>query len=556
MIEYKISGTSNLLESNRCWDTLKSECGLRFEDYGNVTNSLFSNDCSGLIVVLLLEDLTQNINDDFVSLQQSQITFLSLVKNKAKKSSKPIILCIGSGQGQNVIQDAKGDTDQKKFHIWLIQELTYLRDNFESIYLINLNNTFYQYGARKMFSKRNWYFGRCRFSMEGLQVLSDNLLAVIKRTLVPAKKVLVLDCDNTIWGGVIGEEGLAGLTLGQDGVGQAFADFQKEIVRLSNKGVIVVLASKNNEEDVWNVFDNHDSMVLTREHIVEAQINWNEKAHNLVNLANGLDLSAESFVFWDDNPLERDKMKTLMPQVYTVDVPESVLEWPSVIRDLDSLAKFKVTSEDKKKTAQYKSRAQFNKNVSKDVDLNSYLSSLNLSPSLLSLSASNISRAEQMCLKTNQFNLRTKRHSASDLLALEKNQDSKIFLVRLIDNYGDHGIVALVCLHYLTEGIVFLDTFLMSCRVLGRHLEAWLLDQIIQDAVSKEKEFIIADFIDSGRNKIAKDFLKNYRFEQLSADETVLASVRAANAQLEGCGYFLRINGAKTPNIEIFKREK
>lgn len=556
MTEYKISGTSSLLDTNRCWDALKADYGLSFEGYGNVINSLLSNDCSGLIIVLLLEDLTQNINDDFASLQQSQIKFLSLIKEKAKVSTKPIVLCIGGGQNQNVIETVKGDTDSKKFHNWLLQEFTNLRDDFESIYLINLNEIFYQHGAKKMFSERNWYFGRCRFSMNGLQVLSDNLSAVIKRTFEPAKKVLVLDCDNTIWGGVVGEEGLGGLILGQDGLGQAFVDFQKEVIRLAGNGVVIVLASKNNEEDVWNVFDNHDFMLLKREHIVAAQINWNEKAHNLATLADSLDLNADSFVFWDDNPLERDKMKTLMPQVCTVDVPDNVLEWPNIIRNLESLAKFKVTLEDNKKTAQYKARAQFNENVTKDVDLNSYLSSLNLTPSLLPLNVSNTPRAEQMCLKTNQFNLRTKRHSASDLSAIDEDKDSRVFLVSLTDNYGDHGVVALVGLRYLTEGIVFIDTFLMSCRVLGRHLEAWLLDQILQDAVDKEKQFIIADFIDSGRNKIARDFLKNYRFKQISANGSVFESLREANVHLEGCGYFLPVKGEKIPNIEIFKRKE
>jgi len=540
------------LETNRCWDTLKADYGLRFEAYGNITNTLLLKESIGLIIVLLVEDLTQNINDDFVSLQQAQSTFLSLIKEKAETSTKPLILCIGGGQDQNVIEAVKGDTDQKKFHNWLVQELTNLRDNFESIYLINLNDIFYQHGAKKMFSERNWYFGRCRFSVDGLQVLSNNLSVLIKRTFEPAKKVLVLDCDNTIWGGVVGEEGLGGLVLGQDGLGQAFVDFQKEVVHLSNKGTIIVLASKNNEEDVWNVFDNHDFMLLKRKHIVAAQINWNEKAHNLVSLANDLDLNADSFVFWDDNPLERDKMKALMPQVYTVEVPENVLEWPSIIRNLDGLAKFKVTFEDTKKTKQYKARAKFSNDVSKVANLNSYLSSLNLSPSLLPLNDANSSRAEQMCLKTNQFNLRTKRHSASDLLAMDEDEDSQVFLVRLTDNYGDHGIVALVCQRYLSEDIVFLDTFLMSCRVLGRHLEAWLLDQIVQNAVDKEKQFIITEFIDSGRNKIAKEFLTGYRFEQLSTDESVFASVRKANVNLEGHGYFLRVQGAKTPNIEVF----
>lgn len=556
MTNYKISATSDLLRTNCCWDPLKADYALSFEDHGNVINSLLSKECSGLIIVILLEDLIYSSNGDFTSLQHSQIEFLRLIKERAQVSEKPIILCFGSIENQNVIESVKCDTDRKKFQNWLHQEFTNLRDEFESIYFVNLNEIFFKYGAEKMFSERNWYFGRCRFSINGLEVLSQNLSAVLKRTLEAPSKVLVLDCDNTIWGGVIGEDGLGGLILGQDGLGQAFVDFQKEVLRLAGNGVIIVLASKNNEEDVWNVFDNHDFMVLKREHIVAARINWKEKAHNLAGLADSLALGADSFVFWDDNPLERDKMKNLMPQVFTVDVPDNVEQWPALIRSLDSFAKFKVTSEDKEKTAQYQARARFTENLKKEIDLNYYLASLNPKPSLLPLTVSNTPRAEQMCLKTNQFNLTTKRYSSSDLSEIDNNKDRNVFLVSLTDSYGDHGIVALVCLRYFRGGIVFLDMFLMSCRILGRHLEAWVLNQVLQDALDKEKQFIIADFIDTGRNKIAEDFLRDYKFERIDTNVSVLETMRKVDLKLEGRGYCLKVKDAKIPNIEIFERQE
>ena len=179
-----------------------------------------------------------------------------------------------------------------------------------------------------MYSQRNWYFSRCRVSIDGLKALTDTLALILNRMREPASKVIALDCDNTIWGGVVGEDGLKNLILGQDGIGQAFIDFQKEIVRLSNNGLIVVLVSKNNEEDVWKVFDEHNEMILKRENIVIAKINWEEKAHNIEQIASELDLDINSFVFWDDNPLERDKMKTLMPQVLTLMSQKASLNGP------------------------------------------------------------------------------------------------------------------------------------------------------------------------------------------------------------------------------------
>lgn len=553
MVSYKVCGTSNLLEGNKCWEVLEKNCQLHFEGYGDITSALLSDDDCGLITVLFLEDLLQNSNGDYVTIKQSLSSYLNLIEEKAIKSTRPLIICLGSQLHQNIITEVKVNTERKDLNDWLTDKIAGLRDRFESVFFMNLNNIFYQHGAQKMFSTRNWYFGRCRLSLDGLNVLAEAVSAVIERISNPPKKVLVLDCDNTIWGGVIGEDGLQGLVLGQDGLGQAFVDFQKEAVAHSDNGVIIVLASKNNEEEVWNVFDNHDSMVLKRDNIVTAQINWNEKADNLAQIADDLDLNADSFVFWDDNPIERDKMKMLMPQVYTVDVPQNIIEWPGLLRSLDCFAKFKVTTDDKKKADQYRSRAAFTNNARNANDLNSYLSTLNLSPVMLPLSDAHVARAEQMCLKTNQFNLRTKRYSATELIAQNKEANNHMFLVKFSDTYGDHGIVALVSLNLVSEGLAFLDTFLMSCRVLGRHLEAWVLDQIIKIAADNGMQYLVAEFIDTGRNRIAKDFLTTYCFEEIGDTANAVSSLKRFNNNLDGHGYFLRVEDALIPNIEIYR---
>ena len=231
---FKVISTSNLLATNKCWQTLKEKFDLSFGEYGNVTSALFSGPDYGLIIVIFLEDLVQGITFEKTEIRESQTIFIESIKEKAKASTKPIIICFGSNLNQSVIEGVKGDTDLKKFHNWYVEQLNLLRDSFESIYFMNLGDTFYKYGAVNMFSQRNWYFGRCRLSIDGLEVITHKLALVIDRIKNSSKKVLVLDCDNTLWGGVIGEDGLGGLTLGQDGLGQAFIDFQKEIVRLTS----------------------------------------------------------------------------------------------------------------------------------------------------------------------------------------------------------------------------------------------------------------------------------------------------------------------------------
>ena len=553
---FTVSASSNLLETNKCWDSPKEWSELIFESYGDFASPLFQDDDKGLVMVLFLEDLVSCTNVDIDMLKESHSQFLQQIKRRAASSSKPFIVCWGRYINQNVIGLVKSENSLTKFYQWFSDQLKDLRDDFDHFFLILLDDIFFPYGARNMFSDRNWYYARCRLSVEGLNVLADALSAVMYRLIKAPSKVLVLDCDNTIWGGVVGEDGVSSLVLGQDGLGTAFVDFQKEVVKLVNEGVIIVLASKNNEQDVWDVFDNHAEMLLKREHVVAAKINWHEKAINIEQIAQDLDLNLDSFVFWDDNPLERGKMKKLMPQVITVDVPKSVHEWPKLLRENEWFAKFKTTEEDRKKVDQYKSRAKFTDDIKSTTDITSYLSSLKLKPIPLPLDETNVARAEQLCMKTNQFNVSTKRHSAAELVMCQKENKDAVFLVRLTDNYGDHGLVSLVCLRIIDEESVLLDTFLMSCRVLGRHLEAWILNETIKRVKKNGARYLFAEFVDTKRNSIAHDFLHTYGFKQLQNDDLELKKFNLAFSNIKGVIFYLDTTDIHIPNLEIYKGNK
>ncbi len=496
--------------------------------------------------------MINNIDGTSEILQNKYNSFVQGLEKRAISSDEPIIICIATNHDQNILSNIRQTSDINNFYKWLMNELSILRDNHKSIYLLDLNEIFYPFGSKEIFSDRNWYFARCRLSVKGLNILTDTLLQVINRFSNAASKVLVLDCDNTLWGGIIGEDGLRGIILGQDGIGTAYVDFQREIVKLENNGIIIVLASKNNDKDVWEVFDKHSDMYLKREHIVTSKINWNEKAFNLQEVAKELDLGLDSFVFWDDNPLERDKMRTLLPQVLTVDVPNDIVKWPRLLRTLNCFAKFNVTAEDKKKSHQYKSRAKFINDLKGVDDIKTYLTSLNLSPETLSLNETNIARAEQLCIKTNQFNVRTKRHTAADLQNLKKDNQDFVFLVKLGDKYGDHGIVSLVCLSKIDDNLIFLDTFLMSCRVLGRHLESWILSEIVKRIKKKNAKFLIAEFVDTKRNSLALQFLNTYGFEKVTKESDLSRKINSNELNTKGTIYCLDIKDLVIPNLEIY----
>jgi FkbH-like protein len=516
MKELLILGSSYLIPNNKEWSSNLNDYTLHFGDYAD-WNLLVAErkENQSVLLTFVLDDL---VSDDSCSEDKLEETFgplFRLIDISLGKFDNPIIASVSSGQKFDVIRYAKCKHYLQKAFFWIISRFEKLADEYNNFYLLDLKEAFAEFGNKKAFDNRNWYLAHCRFSTQGIGIIASNVKKILDKHFAPSAKVLALDCDNTIWGGVIGEDKIKGIVLGEDGTGQIFVDFQKEVKNLIGQGVIVVLSSKNNEKEVWQVFDEHDAMVLSRNDIISSRINWNEKSQSLEEIASDLDLGLDSFVFWDDNPIERDKMKTILPEVVTVDVPKDLYDWPSYLRTQFDLAKLTILKEDAKKTLQYQSRAKFVRDSNKSTDEFSYLKSIKLSPKTHQFDESNIKRATQLCSKTNQFNLRTIRYSAEDLLSLDNESEGMCFLVSLNDVYGSHGIVGLVCVKKISQYVAFLDSFLISCRVLGRHLESWMLRQAIDSCSNLGITELIGGFVQTERNIVSESFLKNHGFSNL-----------------------------------------
>jgi HAD-superfamily phosphatase, subfamily IIIC/FkbH-like domain len=378
--------------------------------------------------------------------------------------------------------------------------------------VIDLDRLFGIMGHEIAFDARNWYLAHCRLSSRGLSALSEAFAKILERHRRPAAKVLILDCDNTLWGGVVGEDGIEGLVLGQDGPGEAFVDFQKAARILSQSGIVLAVVSKNNESDVQAVFDRHESMVLERAEVVAWRVNWQDKAQNVREIAEEVGVGLDSVVFWDDSAFERDKMRQALPEVLTVDVQADVLQWPRQLARLDCFARFSVTGDDLQRTQHYLRRTRFVGDKINAVDETAYLKSIRLTPTASALEPTTLARAAQLCAKTNQFNLRTVRHTAEDLAMLASANPDLCFLTKLKDGYGEHGFVGLVCLQEMDASTVLLDTLLISCRVFGRHLESWMLSQAMARSRKHGYRTLVGEFIPSGRNQVAASFFNDYGF--------------------------------------------
>ena len=368
-------------------------------------------------------------------------------------------------------------------------------------------------GENECMDYRYWYMNKAPFKKDFLNCYAKDVARIAKVIKGKSKKCLILDCDNTLWGGIIGEDGLQDIKLDDyEYPGKIFHDFQQSVLSLYNQGVIVVLCSKNNEEDVWQVFDNHPACVLKREHIVAHRINWNDKATNITEIANELNLGLDSVVFVDDSPLECNLVKKLLPSVTVLQVPQNLYSFPQLLFKEELFDILSMNDEDKKRPLMYQQEAGRRESAKQFENIEDYLRDLELTLHIYPVKPSEISRIAQLTQKTNQFNLSVKRYTESEIKYFCESDTSKVFSLVAKDRYGDYGLTgALIASRY--NDSVRIDSFLLSCRILSRRIEyAFLFNclQLLHDEWALTHCF--ADFFPTNKNSQIKDFLFNTGF--------------------------------------------
>ncbi len=347
------------------------------------------------------------------------------------------------------------------------------------------------------------------------------------------KKCLVLDLDNTLWGGVLGEDGIEGIKIGGDYPGKAFLYFQEALLELGKGGVILAICSKNNEQDVLDAWEKNPFLVLKKEHYATYRINWKDKASNIKEMAEELNLGLDSFVFVDDNPTERELIRQFLPQVEVPEFPAQPYELPAFFQKLveDYFKVYSITEEDKKKTQQYKanaSRAQEQRNFG---DFTGFLRSLNIQMTIEQANEFNIQRIAQMTQKTNQFNLTTKRYTDTDIRKFVED-GWKIWCLSVTDKFGDNGITGCIMINRIE-----IDTLLLSCRILGKGIEHAFIKRVLsllqEDGVGEVK----ASYLPTLKNKQVSDFYDKNGFAVLSEEpdgaKHYILSLASANLETE-----------------------
>jgi len=368
-----------------------------------------------------------------------------------------------------------------------------------------------QAGRAALHDARLWYLGRMRLNPAGHALLADTVAggAAVQRG-VGRRKVAAVDLDDTLWGGVVGEVGPTGIEVGEEGVALAFQDFQRGLVRLHNSGVLIVLCTKNDPEYALAAFD-HPSMVLRREHVVSERVNWQDKATNLRELASELDLGLDSFVFLDDNPREREWIRQALPMVTVPELPADPTERPAFLAGGPWFRTLAVTDADRTRAASYRAQAHRRRAQASAASFEDYLASLHQRLTIEPLNEATVPRAAQLCQRTNQFNLTTRRHTQADVDRMLADPAYDLVTLSVADRFGDSGITGLaITLH--TDGRAELDTLLLSCRLLGRRVEDAFLSVLARRARERGAHTLLGAYEPTERNAQVAAFFPDRGF--------------------------------------------
>ena len=370
----------------------------------------------------------------------------------------------------------------------------------------------YRVGALASRDKRSWFESKQPCSPALMVEVAREVAHLIGSLKRATKKVLVLDLDNTLWGGVIGDDGLEGIELGDTSPrGEAFKAFQKYIASLKERGVLLAVCSKNDHAKAVEPFEKHPEMVLRLEDIVSFKANWDSKADNIRAMAAELNLGLDSFVFVDDNPAEIEIVRQFAPEVTTILLGPDPAGYVGQLQDCRLFEPRTITAEDAERTSQYRSDVQRKELQASVTDMDSYLESLAMEAVISEFTPVDVPRLSQLINKSNQFNLTTRRRSESEVIAVMNDPGQVGYSVRLKDRFGDHGLISIVIGKKNGE-TMHIDTWIMSCRVLKRQVEEEVLNELARLARARDCRQLEGVYLPTAKNEMVRDFYARMGF--------------------------------------------
>ena len=398
-------------------------------------------------------------------------------------------------------------------------ELMKLSSHYPNLFICDIAGLQNVFGRRFMFAPNVYMTTEMVLSVNALPYVASRVLDIIAAIRGQFKKCLILDLDNTVWGGVIGDDGLEGIELGHGlGIGKAFTEFQMWVKKLKQRGIIICVASKNNEETAKEPFEKHPDMVLKLDDIAVFQANWETKVDNIRTIQSILNIGFDSMVFLDDNPFERNMVRENIPGITVPELPDDPAMYLEYLYTLNLFETASYSNADKDRTKQYQveaKRVSLSKTFTNEAD---FLKSLNMISTVSGFTRFNTPRVAQLSQRSNQFNLRTIRYTEADIESMAKDPSVIELSFTLEDKFGDNGLIAVVIMKKQDVETLFVDTWFMSCRVLKRGMENFTLNTMVKFAKENGYKRIVGEYIPTPKNKMVELHYPNLGFSQLESE--------------------------------------
>jgi FkbH-like protein len=392
------------------------------------------------------------------------------------------------------------------------QALHVIANEHRGVYVLDYDGLVARHGRLRWHDERKWLIARMPIAADCLVYQAREWLRFLMPLCGKTAKALVTDLDNTLWGGIIGEDGMTGIKLSPEYPGAAYQSVQRALLDLTRRGILLAICSKNNPEDAMPALTDHPGMLLKPKDFSAARINWNDKAQNLREIASELNIGTDALAFLDDNPVEREQIRNAMPEVTVLDLPEDPLAFAGAIRDCPAFERLTLSSEDQQRTGLYaaqRERSQAEQSFQSKEDFFRYLDQ---EAEVVPVSPTTLARVAQLTQKTNQFNLTTRRYTEQQIAELATRPEWQVLSISVRDRFGDHGLVG-VAITRDEKDTCEIETFLLSCRVIGRAVETALLSHLAGIAAVRGRRCLRGRFIPTKKNAPARDFYSAHGFQ-------------------------------------------
>lgn len=492
------------------------------QDVLNPASSLYAFAPNVAILAVQTRDIAPEVWCDVPRLSATDVDnvvarvvgeFTSLVETFRSRSQAHLVihgLEAPSVPSQGVL-DSQVDGGQMEAVARINAQLRRLTRQHTGVFFLDYDALVARYGRESWHDEKKWLTMRMPVAADHLSHLADEWLRFIQPLLGKQCKVVVTDLDNTLWGGVLGEDGPTGIQLNAEYPGAAFRAVQRALLDLYDRGILIALCSKNNAADVDEVLNGHPDMLLKPRHIAAQRVNWQDKAQNLREIAAELNLGLDALAFLDDNPVERQWVRQQLPEVTVIELPNDPMRYERAIRDCAAFERLSLSAEDRERGRYYAEERQRTELQQSAGTLEDFYRSLQMRAVIRPVTEATLGRVAQLTQKTNQFNMTTRRYSEQEIAALTNDPRHGVYTLTVQDRFGDTGLVG-VAITRLQGSVCEIDTLLMSCRVIGRTVETMLLATLAEDASARGATTLAGWFLPTKKNAPARGVYEAHGF--------------------------------------------